>query len=89
MILSCLLEHCNMMISKSQYTHLLRACRFVVRRFHPYNVAQRTAMTQANHHIICLKLVSSGDELDFIPVCAATASSMWKNILREPIANIT
>ncbi len=88
-ILDCLLNQRNAMISKSQYTHMLRACRFVVRRSHEINAAQRLLAAESDKYLNHLRSVNAGADRGYIRVHRTTAVTDWKDIWREPIANIT
>ncbi len=88
-ILACLLDQRDAMISKSQYTHMLRACRFVVRRSQNFNAQQRLANPMNDNYLNRLRSVNAGTDLGYVYVHRATASTAWKDIRRKPIANIT
>jgi hypothetical protein len=77
------------MISKSQYTHMLRACRFVVRRSHNINIAQRLLAANSDNYLKRLRPVIASTDMGYISVSRTTAVTDWKDIWREPIANIT
>ena len=68
---------------------MLRACRFVVRRLHNTNAAQRLIAAASDNYLNRLRSVNAGANMGYIHVHRTAAVEAWKDIWREPIANIT